>query len=189
MIALVGRALALAALGVLLGYTSNALRAGGVSLAGFEAPASCGGTAAIPPPVTELDAAVATRMLASVDGPHAAESRATDAGADVPRTLVLDARDERAYELGHVDGALHLPCAAGNAAAEHIVELATGYDRVIVYGDAVTDAHTLAAEIAHRLDAHVAVHVVTEGFAGLQRAGVPAASGACERCLERSEAR
>lgn len=68
------RTVALVALGILLGYTSNSLRSDGVALAEFEAPASCSG------PVVHTDPAAAQEecepeLLESrpdaIDGSHA----------------------------------------------------------------------------------------------------------------------
>ena len=148
MLSTFARALALTILGALLGYAQNSLRTTGVSLASFEAPTSCGGSAA-----------------ASM--PHVVG----DVTAGAVATL-----------LG--DGAMHLPCAAGSAEAEHVVALANASTRVLVYGTANDDARTLAEELAHRLADHVVIDIVRDGWAGLVSAGVPAGSGACEHCLE-----
>lgn len=173
MLSTFARALALTILGALLGYAQNSLRTTGVSLASFEAPTSCGGSAAasMPHVVGDVTAGAVATLLGS----------STDAHGGV---LVLDARDAGAYEAGHVDGAMHLPCAAGSAEAEHVVALANASTRVLVYGTANDDARTLAEELAHRLADHVVIDIVRDGWAGLVSAGVPAGSGACEHCLE-----
>jgi rhodanese-related sulfurtransferase len=174
MIALLARAFALVVLGVLLGYTQNALRGSGVSLEYVEAPASCGGETLVAHPVGEIRGAAAALALGA-------------ATREASPILVLDARTPAAYEQGHLDGSLHLPCAAGSADAEHIVAIAAAYPNVWVYGASDEEARTVADELAHRLPAGASVRVILGGFDALQRAGAPAASGPCERCLTPGE--
>lgn len=174
MLGLALRTLALVVLGALVGYAQNYVRADGVSLAGFEAPTSCGAGVRVTAAVGVVGADEAVQLVES-------SAASTTPGA---RLLVLDGRSAEAFEQGHVAGAEHLPCAAGIAAAEHVTALAGSATRVLVYAGDDADAHSVAEELARRVGPGVTLDVVRGGFDALSAAGVPAASGPCAECRE-----
>lgn len=153
----------MAVVAITAGYAQNALRPDRVSFAPRPEQTSCGvepDDAA--PPVVTLDAADVAQELA--------------AGA-----LPLDARSAEEFARGHVDSAVHLPCASSSRAVEPVLDLARRAGTVVVYGSD-EESERLAPELAARLGRSARVVVATGGFEALSRAGVSAESGACTRC-------
>lgn len=161
---LVVRAALLFVLGSALGYAINAVRADGVPLSGFEPPHACGAVA---------EPAATVLVLSAADA-----ASAIDGGG----VLLLDARAADAYEQGHVDGAMHLPCASASHEAERALARARSEEAVLVYGDDLDDARPMAEELARRIGGSRRVSLVDGGYHALVEAGAAAESGSCERC-------
>jgi 3-mercaptopyruvate sulfurtransferase SseA len=158
---IVVRALALCATGIAVGLIGSLARTGGL-------PRAHPGQAACEAPAIEpalLSPAAAARICAT-------------AGA-----LIADARGDADFAAGHIAGAVHLPCAAGEVAGGALAHLA---DRplVLVYGRDTADALLVARSIAQRLPAAGGpkVYALDGGFSAWESAGLACASGPCEGC-------
>ncbi|HEX4461573.1 MAG TPA: rhodanese-like domain-containing protein [Polyangia bacterium] len=156
------RALSLVAGAAALGLVTNAARPGGVALASFAPPTEC-------------------------TGPHEGAGAARDdlSPADAaqlcgqPGVVVADARPAGAFAEGHVAGAVHLPCDAGDAG-----EALTHFDRaqrIVVYGATSEDARPVADSLRGR-HPNARVQVLAGGFAAWSSAGLACASGPCDEC-------
>ncbi len=162
---MLARTAALFALACVLGYAFNAVRSDGVSFAPVVVGNACGSASGEP-----------TRAVLSLSAADAAD--AIEAGS----VLLLDARSADAYARGHIDRALHLPCASANADAERALDRARLVSLVLVYGAGAEDARDMAEEVARRLGPTTRVSLVFGGYDALLGAGAPAESGSCERC-------
>lgn len=159
--AIIYRALSLVAGAAALGLVVNAVRPDGVALASFTPPTQCDGS----------------------HEPKAAEDLQPAAAAGLcgqPGVVVADTRSASAYAEGHVAGAVHLPCDAGQAA----VEALTHFDRaqrIVVYGQSSEDARAVADSLQRR-HPNARVQVLAGGFTAWSSAGLACASGPCDEC-------
>lgn len=172
MFTLVARAGLLIAVGLALGLAVNAARPAGVALRSFRAPAVCAATA--------VGAAVAGGA-----GPAAAVVAPVDAArlCGDPQTVIADVRPAGEFALGHVAGAIHLPCAASGSVADAAAEQLHGRRTLIVYGDDTADAQTVADEMRRRINrADLRVLVLAGGFPAWSQAGLACSSGPCPDC-------
>ena len=155
------RALSLVAGAAALGLVGNAVRPGGVALASFAPPTACDGPHD-PPAVEDLPPADVAGLCGQ------------------PGVVVADTRAASAFAEGHVAGAVHLPCDAGQAA----VEALTHFDRaqrIVVYGQTSDDARPVADSLRRR-HPNARVQVLAGGFAAWSSAGLACASGPCDEC-------
>jgi rhodanese-related sulfurtransferase len=166
--AILYRALSLVAGAAALGLLVNAVRPDGVALASFAPPTQCDGQSDGP------------------QGPHGPKAAADLPPAEAaglcgqPGVVVADTRSAGAYAEGHVAGAVHLPCDAGQAA----VEALTHFDRaqrIVVYGQSGEDARSVADSLRRR-HPNARVQVLSGGFAAWSSAGLACASGPCDEC-------
>lgn len=109
----------------------------------------------------------------------------TDATAacDACTATFVDARSARAFEEGHITGAVHLP-PRGHADEAATIQTLAAAPMVIVYdGDSSCQ---LAEGVAHRLlDAGITNVEILEGaWPGWVAAGGPGASGVCGQCAD-----
>lgn len=166
--ALLVRALALTLAAALLGLAGNALRSDGVRLLGYAPPASCEA-----PPV---------EVAPQVVDPAAAAG--TCGGSEV---LIADAREAGAYAVGHIAGAVHLPCnAGGRQVTEALLHLGT-VSTVVVYGASTEEALPVAQTLARQAGQarrNLRILVIRGGFPAWEKAGLACASGPCDRCEE-----
>jgi rhodanese-related sulfurtransferase len=166
--ALLTRAALLLGVSMLVGVGVNAVRRDGVRFASFAPPALCvagSGTAAAP-------------ALVTVVAPEEAVGLCGD-----PHTLVADVRPAGAFALGHVTGALHLPCAAAGSVADDAAQRLAGRKTLIVYGDDTEDARLVAEQMRRRIaDGSVRVLVLAGGFQAWSQAGLACSSGPCPDC-------
>jgi rhodanese-related sulfurtransferase len=155
------RALSLVAGAAALGLVANAVRPNGVALASFAPPTECAGPHD-PKAAAELPPADAAGLCGQ------------------PGVVIADTRSAGAYAEGHVAGAVHLPCDAGQAG----VEALTHFDRaqrIVVYGQTSDDARAVADSLQRR-HPDARVQVLAGGFAAWSSAGLACASGPCDEC-------
>jgi rhodanese-related sulfurtransferase len=168
--ALLTRAALLLGVSMLAGLGINAVRRDGVRFASFAPPALCAAGAG---PGTGAAAATVT-----VVAPAEAVGLCGD-----PHTLVADVRAADAFALGHVTGALHLPCAAAGSVADAAAQLLAGRKTLIVYGDDTGDARLVAEQMRRRRRCDgVRVLVLEGGFPAWSQAGLSCSSGPCPDC-------
>jgi len=162
MMTLVSRAVVLVAASSLVGLGVNAMRAGGMRISAFEAPAVCDGAEASGQPL-EVEPT---------------EAAALCGGSEV---IIADARPASRFAEGHVAGAIHLPCDATGSVAAEALRRVEGTTTVIVYGETTADALPVAASLRRR--AH-GMHVVVlrGGFQAWSAASLACASGPCADC-------
>ena len=158
------RALSLVAGAAALGLVANAVRPGGVALASFAPPTECKGphegkAAAVPDDLAPADAAGLCGQ---------------------PGVVVADTRAAGAFAEGHVAGAVHLPCDAGEAAGEALAHFERA-QRIVVYGATSEDARPVAESLRRR-HPNARVQVLAGGFAAWSSAGLACASGPCDEC-------
>jgi len=175
MASLVGRAALLLCLSMAVGLGVNAVRPGGVALRSFSAPALCttgpGGTAA--------SASPAVAVVAPVD--------AVGLCGD-PQTVIADVRPANEFALGHVTGAVHLPCAASGSGADAAAGQLAGRHTLVVYGDDTADARVVADEMSRRINrADLRILVLAGGFSAWSQAGLACSSGPCPDCQAKAE--
>jgi rhodanese-related sulfurtransferase len=161
------RALVILVAGAGVGFALNAVRPAGLRFATFEAPTACEG-----PRADDAIAELGPRQTAAMCG-----------RSDV---VIADTRPARAFEEGHVVGAIHLPCdASGRVAADAIARLGT-VKTVVVYGETTESARPVATTLHARLRAGVRVVVLDGGFEAWERANLACASGPCDDCEQAS---
>jgi rhodanese-related sulfurtransferase len=166
---LIGRSLCLVLAGSALGLAVNALRPGGVRIARFTPPTTCG---------AGEGASVATAPPVEVLAPDAASALCGDA-----QTLLADVRPAEEFAEGHVTGAMHLPCTSSGSAASAVVDRLAGRRTLVVYGDGTEDARAVADELRRRTPrGDLRVLVIEGGFAAWSRAGLACSSGSCLDC-------
>jgi rhodanese-related sulfurtransferase len=166
LLAVLGRATAIACVGALVGLGLGALREGGLSLHATARVESCEA------PVNE------PRVLSPKD----ASQLCAEEGA-----LIADARPAGEYASGHIAGAVHLPCdASGDVAGAALAHLGARAS-ILVYGTATSDAVAVARAIARRAPA-AKVAALAGGFSAWERAGLACASGPCDSCAASSHA-
>ncbi|MBN1609353.1 MAG: hypothetical protein JW940_22170 [Polyangiaceae bacterium] len=162
--ALVGsiwRAAALSAGGLAAGFVYNAVRKDGIPCWDYEPVASCSG-------------AEATRSEVGVVSP---EALAEECGnGDI---VVADARPAERFAMGHIAGAVHLPCSASDDAARVVDSLLNGKYDLVVYGETETEARPVAETLARRTEPKIRVRVLQGGFPGWASQGLACASGGC----------
>src|SRR6266478_6523994 len=159
MIPLATRAALLLGLSMLLGLGVNAVRWNGVALRSFAAPAVCGA------PPNQGAGSVAPAV--SVVAPQDAAGLCGD-----PQTIIADVRSEKEFALGHVTGAIHLPCAASGSVADAAASQVAGRRTLIVYGDDTSDAKPVADEMRRRINRpELRILVLAGGFPAWSHAG------------------
>jgi 3-mercaptopyruvate sulfurtransferase SseA len=162
--ALVGatwRAATLTAGGLTAAFGYNAVREDGLSLWHYEPAASCSGTEAVRPEV----GVVSPQALAEECG-----------NRDV---VVADARSAERFAMGHIAGAVHLPCSASDDAARVVDSLLRGKRDLVVYGETEAEARPVAEALARRTEPELRVRVLQGGFQGWANQGLACASGGC----------
>ncbi len=90
------------------------------------------------------------------------------------RTLFLDVRAADVFRAGHIAGAVHLPCQAGDrlpAIASRLREV----DLVVVYGEGTDDAMRVATSLPDATD----VRVLEGGYGAWEAAALACVSGPC----------
>lgn len=171
MSSLVARAGLLLGLGLALGLAVNAARPNGITLRSFKAPALCAAT-------TGTGQSAGGGPAVSVVAPADAVGLCGD-----PQTLIADVRPADKFAVGHVSGAIHLPCAASGSVADAAAERLSGRHTLIVYGDDTADAQTVADEMRRRINRpDLRVLVLAGGFPAWSQAGLACSSGPCPDC-------
>jgi rhodanese-related sulfurtransferase len=164
MLPILGRALALVALGSALGFAANAVRRDGVQPVAMARTAAC---------TTGPD-------VAAADAVAPAEAMRLCGDPDV---LVADVRPAERFAAGHVAGAIHLPCAASGEVADRALARLAGRHTLIVYGQSTEEAAPVAESLRQRLpSAGVRVVILDGGFPAWDRAGLACSSGPCPDC-------
>src|ERR1700747_3449230 len=167
---LVARAALLLGGSMALGLAVNAVRAGGVSLRAFSGPVR--GAAA--PGETQPGTAPPVLVVAPAD---------VSGLCGDPDTVIADVRPPAAFAVGHVSGAIHLPCAASGSVADAAAGQLAGRHTLVVYGDDTADAQVVAAEMRRRLGrADLRILVLAGGFPAWSQAGLACSSGPCPDC-------
>lgn len=167
---LVARAALLLGGSMVLGLAVNAARPGGVSLRSFARPVLCTATAGAAPQ------SLASPVL--VVAPTDAVGLCGD-----PDTVIADVRPPAEFAVGHVSGAIHLPCAASGSVADAAAAELAGRHTLVVYGDDTADAQVVADEMRRRLGrADLRILVLAGGFPGWSQAGLACSSGPCANC-------
>ena len=158
------RAAALVLGGAVVGVGANAVRAGGVALRSFEAPATC---SAEPEghvlPVLELAPREASYLCAR------------------PGVIFADTRPVARFEEGHVADAVFLPCDSSEQGAQAALGRLAQAQTVIVYGDSSDDGRAVA-ETLRRRGLRCELYVLRGGFAAWEKEGLACASGPCKDC-------
>jgi rhodanese-related sulfurtransferase len=164
----VGRALVIAAVGVVVGLGANLVRPGPIGLRGYEPPTTC--SAGVPEGRVSLLSPTEVSALCGQSG-----------------VVVVDVRSPDKYTLGHVAGAIHLPCTASNEAAGVADSLLEGKRTIVVYGETNEDALPVAESlVARRGNQHLEAKVLSGGFAAWFNQGLACSSGPCDACDLRS---
>jgi rhodanese-related sulfurtransferase len=167
---LIARAALLLGGAMALGLAVNAVRPGGVALRSFAAPVVC--TTA--PGAAAPSAAPPVLVVAPAD--------AVGLCGD-PDTVIADVRPPAAFALGHVTGAIHLPCAASGSVADAAAGTLAGKHSLVVYGDGTADAQVVADEMRRRINrADLRILVLAGGFPAWSQAGLACSSGPCPDC-------
>jgi len=170
MVSVVTRALCLLGAGALLGLIVNGVRPDGVRFARFAPPSVC--------TMTPTSGDVPTLSPVETLAPPDAANLCGD-----PSTLIADVRPAPDFALGHVAGAIHLPCTASGEAASAAVDLVAGRQTLIVYGDSTDDARRVAEELRQRIRRReLRIVVVSGGFGAWSQAGLACSSGPCLHC-------
>lgn len=179
--ALVLRCLILACASVLLGVVGNALHPAGLALSGevrslaeqgqCSAPEAGGGghgPGADAPPTLQ-PTLLPPREAAALRGQSG--------------VVFGDLRPPARYALGHIAGAVHLPCAGslGQAALAKLPRRA----RLVLYDEDGKSPELPTAAATALLRGVAEVIIIDGGFAGWTAAGLPAESGPCEGCAVR----
>jgi rhodanese-related sulfurtransferase len=139
----------------------NAVRKDGIPVWNYEPAAACSG-------------AVPTRTEVGVVSP---ESLAEECGnGDI---VVADARSAERFAMGHIAGAVHLPCSASDDAARVVDSLLNGKQDLVVYGESEAEARPVAEALARRDEPRIRVRVLRGGFQGWASQGLACASGGC----------
>jgi rhodanese-related sulfurtransferase len=166
MVLVLARAAALVAVGVGLGFLVNAVRPGGISLGSFAVATSC----------TAPVAARAPEVLP----PAEAITLCGD-----PGVVVADVRGADRFALGHVAGAVHLPCTASGDAANRALGALADKHTLIVYGDSTAEPGSVVESLRQRLpNPAMRVIILEGGFAAWDRAGLACSSGPCADCKQ-----
>ncbi|HVR64186.1 MAG TPA: rhodanese-like domain-containing protein [Polyangia bacterium] len=167
---LVTRAALLLGGSMALGLVVNTVRPGGVSLRSFAPPVLC--TAA--PGGTQPGAAPPVLVVAPADAVRLCGD---------PDTVIADVRAPAEFAVGHVSGAIHLPCAASGSVADAAAGQLAGRHTLVVYGDDTADAQVVADEMRRRLGrADLRILVLAGGFPAWSQAGLACSSGPCPDC-------
>ena len=167
---LVARAALLLGGAMALGLAVNAARPGGVALRAFAPPTLCttapGGTpASASPPVLVVAPADAVGLCGD------------------PDTVIADVRPPAEFAVGHVTGAIHLPCAASGSVADAAADRLAGRHTLIVYGDDTADAQVVGDEMRRRIGrSDLRILVLAGGFPAWSQAGLACSSGPCPDC-------
>jgi len=167
---LVLRTFALLVGGAALGLLINVAHPHGVRLASYKPATSCVQTTtaqaeATPAPIDVLSPTQVANLCAD------------------PRALVVDARTAEEFAEGHVAGAIHLPCASSRGEASAALDLMTGKEILVVYGNQTGDAQPVAEELRSRGGRPDVRYAVLEGgFGAWNRSGFACSSGPCPDC-------
>jgi rhodanese-related sulfurtransferase len=101
--------------------------------------------------------------------------------------LFADARDEQAFEEGHVTGAVHLACTASRGDVGQLLDQLAGKRTLVVYGKSTNEARQVADGILRQTKRRdLAVIVLVGGFAAWRDSGLACSSGACDNCASSS---
>ena len=146
--------------GLTAGFGFNAVRAQGIPCWHYEPPTSC--------------SAEASRPEVGVVSP---EALALECGnRDI---VVADARSAERFAMGHIAGAVHLPCSASDDAARVVDSLLNGKQELVVYGESEAEARAVAEALARRSKPTVRFRVLQGGFQAWANQGLACASGGC----------
>ena len=154
-----GTVLCVVGLAAALGY--NTLRRNGIPLWHYEPATSCSSPETARPEV----------------GLVSPQALAVQCGSE--DTVVADVRSVERFAMGHIAGAIHLPCGASDDAARVVDSLLHGKRDLVVYGDANTDARPVAEALARRSEPRIRVRVLQGGFEAWANQGLACASGGC----------
>jgi rhodanese-related sulfurtransferase len=162
------RSLVLVAVGATAGLCANLVRSDRVALWGYQPPTSC--SAGIEQGRIALLSPLEISDLCGQSG-----------------VVVVDVRSPDKYALGHVAGAIHLPCTASNEAAGVADSLLEGKQTVVVYGEKNEDAWSVAESlVGRRGNQHLEARVMDGGFAAWFNDGLACSSGPCDSCNQTS---
>ena len=162
-IRVLARASVLLAAGAIAGLVANATREEPLSLTGFEPQVACSAEPEESGPVEEVHA-------------HDASSMCGRAGV-----FFADARSAEQYALGHVAGAVHLPCDTSASGADGVLRALGPARTIIVYGDTTEEARDVAETLRQRAP-QADVRVLRGGFPVWEKEGLACASGPCRQC-------
>jgi rhodanese-related sulfurtransferase len=151
--------LSLVGLAAAFGY--NAVRNDGIPLGHYEPATSCSSPEAARPEVGWVSPQALAVQCGNGD------------------TVVADVRSVERFAMGHIAGAIHLPCGASDDAARVVDSLLHGKRDLVVYGDAETDARPVAEALARRSEPKIRVRVLRGGFEAWANQGLACASGGC----------
>lgn len=162
-IRVLARAGVLLAAGAIAGLVANAARKEPLSLRGFEPQVACSGGPEEGGPVVELHAHDASAMCGR-EG-----------------VFFADARSAERYAVGHVAGAIHLPCDTSASGAEGVLRALGPARTIVVYGDTTEEAREVAETLRQRAP-QADVRVLSGGFPAWEQEGLACASGPCRHC-------
>lgn len=101
--------------------------------------------------------------------------------------LFADARDEDQFALGHVTGAIHLPCTSSRGDVGQLFGQLQGKHTLVVYGNATDEAKLVADGLLRQTKRRdLAIIVLQGGFSAWRDSGLACSSGTCESCNEAS---
>lgn len=151
------RAVILLVAGIGLGLAVNAVRPDGVSFEPRQVVVSC-----------EVDESTILELSARDAAVICAE----------PGTIIVDVRPEREFVVGHIPGAIHLPCQADRLGGD-LTSLMASAQRVLVYSRDTAGAYQVALSLVQR---NYPVRVLAGGYPQWEAAGQACTSGPCETC-------
>lgn len=157
-----GALLTVVGLAAALGY--NAVRKDGIPCFDYEPPTSCSAEASRPQPEV------------GVVSPEELAHECDNGGL-----VVADTRSEERFSMGHIAGAVHLPCSASDDAARVVGSLLDGKQDLVVYGETEAEARPVAEALARRTEPALRVRVLQGGFQAWAQQGLACASGGCPR--------
>ena len=148
------------------GFVLNAVRGSPVTLQRYQPVVAC----SAPAPADAVEVLSVTEAAAFCGGRG---------------VVIADTRSASAFAVGHIAGAVHLPCSARAKDASFVIDALGSNDTLLVYGESTADALEVARNVAARANhRELSVAVVDGGFDAWSGAGLACASGACEECNE-----
>lgn len=142
-----------------------------------------------PQPIPLHEYAAPTECSEASESPTSSVMSAQAVSALCGRDDVLfaDARDEHAFEEGHVTGSVHLACTSSRGDVGQLLAQLGAKRTLVVYGNTTEEARQVAdAILRHTKRRDLTVIVLDGGFGAWRDSGLACSSGACDTCASSS---